>query len=195
MPDIRCPNCRTLTKVVSSAFGVPFECSSCGQQFVLDTLHLARYRLPSLIEVLLVDSDGAPFQRAGIPLFIEHGYPLPPIGSDSMGRVRVDREIFLQAHKDHAEAGLMDHPGDFAIGRHIRIRVPNADEAKAAAVSRYRSGWPIQPLEQKLYGDMATLLAAYEPSEDVGPADALIDLAAEQEIVRFRLTLPRAQSY
>src|SRR5687767_14303487 len=108
MPQCICPSCKTFFSVSSSEFGEKYRCNSCGTDFVLDVIHLARYQLPDIIQIQLQNIDGTPFTRFPIPVMVDYGYKLPPLQSDSLGRVLIKREMFSKAQRDEVSTGIMD---------------------------------------------------------------------------------------
>ncbi len=189
MPECICPNCKNLFTVTSSAFGQPYRCNVCGSQYKLDVDHLARFELPSAIQIQFQDYHGEPFTKFPLSLIIEYGYRLPPLQSNEKEQVLVTKLMFLKAQRDEILSGIMDHKGDYALNRFIRIRVPARREALEMSEARARSPWPILDFERELYGDMQSLRAAYLPGQEVIPLEATIDLAQRSDAVSLELVV------
>lgn len=133
MPECICPNCQTLFKASSSVFGEKYRCANCGFEFNLDVVNLARFQLPKIIHIRLLNSEGTAFTKFSVPIMIEYGYHLPPLRSDSFGKVTVTQEMFLKAQQDEISSGIMDHKGDYSLNRFARIKVLGRSEASKLA--------------------------------------------------------------
>ncbi len=189
MPQCRCPDCQTVFPVLSSAFGQRFRCDACGSEFVLDIVHLARYQLPNMIRIQLRKTDGTAFTEPSVPVIVDYGYQLPPLRSDSSGQVLITREMFSKAERDEISTGIMDHKGDYSLGRYIRVRILARSDAIAASKARATSGWPILDFERELYSDLNLLVAAYVSNEDIAPVEAIIDLSRGPSTVDLEITI------
>lgn len=189
MPECRCPNCKTYFLAPSSIFGFQYKCETCKSEFKLDIIHLARFQLPYKIRIQLRNSDGSSFTKFSVPVMIQYGFSLPPLLSDSLGRLLITREMFDKAQADEISTGLMDHKGDYSLVRYINISIPSINDAKKLSEQRANSGWPILSFEQELYGDMSNLLASYIPEEDIEPVSTKIDLSKENDAVELEIFL------
>jgi hypothetical protein len=188
MPQCMCPNCKTPFSARSSEFGENHRCAACGFEFKLDVAHLARYQLPNTIRIQLRDVQGNPFTQSSVAVFVSYGYRLPPLRSDQHGQVLLTKEMFEKAWQDEVSTGLMDHRGgDYSLNRFIHVKVPERNEASKLSNARAGSGWPILAFERELYGDMASLVAAYIPEENIVPVELNIDLSKANEIVDVEL--------
>src|SRR5512144_1381896 len=143
MPECMCPSCKAFFSAPSSAFGEIYRCASCGSEFKLDTVHLARYKLPRIIHIQLQNADGAPFTRFAVPVMVAYGYHLPPLLSNRHGQVTITKEMFLKAERDEISTGIMDHKGDYYLNRFISIRILGKDQASKASNARANSPWHI----------------------------------------------------
>lgn len=191
MPECSCPSCKAYFSVPSSAFGENYHCASCGSDFRLDIVHLARYKLPSIIHIQLKNADGTPFTHFAVPVMIAYGYHLPPLLSNRHGQIKVTKEMFLKAEQDEISTGIMDHKGDYSLNRFIGIRILGKNQASEASNARSNSPWHILPFEKELYGNMRTLVAAYLPEEDIIPVAKIVDLSKSRDIVNLDITVSR----
>ena len=189
MPQCMCPNCKTPFSTRSSEFGEQHRCASCGFEFKLEVAHLAHYQLPSTIRIQLRDGEGNPFTRSSIPVLVSYGYQLPPLRSDPQGQVLITKEMFMKAQHDEVSTGIMDHHGDYSLNRFVHIKVLEQSEASKISNARSSSGWPILNFEQELYGDLATLAAAYLPEERIAPVEISVDLSQVNEMVDVELKI------
>jgi hypothetical protein len=187
MPECICPSCNTFFSAPSSAFGERYHCASCGTEFKLDVVHLARYRLPNLIRLQLENTDGTPFTRFAVPVMVEYGYRLPPLRTNAHGQIMITKQMFLKAQYDEISTGIMDHKGDYSLTRYIRIRILGKNEADARSKARSNSPYPILSLEKELYGDMRSLAAAYIPEEDILPIEIDVDLSKANDVVNLEM--------
>jgi hypothetical protein len=189
MPQCMCPNCKTPFSARSSEFGEIHRCTSCGFEFKLDVVHLARYQLPNTIRIQLREVDGNPFTRFSVPILVSYGYRLPPLRSNQQGQILITKEMFRKSQQDEVSTGIMDHRGDDSLNRFIHIKVPEQSEAVKISTARSGSPWPILDFEQELYGDMDTLAAAYIPEENIVPVEISVDLSQAKDIVDLELEI------
>jgi len=187
MPQCMCPNCKTPFPARSSEFGENHCCTSCGLEFKLDVVHLARNQLPNTIRIQLRDTDGNPFTRFSVPVLVGYGYQFPPLRSDKRGQVLITKNMFMKAQRDEVATGIMDHRGDYSLNRFIHIRVPQQSEAIAISKARLGSQWHILDFEKELYGDMNSLIAAYVPEQDIVPVEISVDLSKADNDVELEL--------
>jgi hypothetical protein len=184
-----CPNCKTPFSARSAEFGEKHRCASCSFEFKLDVVHLVRYQLPNTIRVQLRDVQGNPFTHSSVPVLVSYGYQLPPLRSDEHGQILITKEMFMKAWQDEVSTGLMDLRGDYSLNRFIHLKVPESSEASKLSKARSGSGWPILDFERELYGDMASLTAAYLPEDNLAPIEMSIDLSKANEIVDVELEI------
>ena len=195
MPTCRCPHCGSVFEASSSSFAKDFECPTCARSFVLDIDHIARFEFPELLAIRVVESDGRDWQGPALPVLVRRGCRLPPLRSDGNGCVSVSREMYERATQEWVATDLMGAKGDYSCERFIEVQVPTISEGIAIASQRGKSGWPISPLEQSLYGDRESLLQAYAlPLEaDVGSAQTTIDLATSAPTFHVTISVNRAK--
>ena len=189
MPECLCPICKTSFAAPSAAFGKLYRCDSCGSEYMLDVEHLARYELPTAIHIQFRDRQGEPFTKFPFSVIIDYGYRLPPLRPNGQGQLLITKKMFLGAERDEILTGIMDHKGDYALSRFIRIRVPGLREALELSKARSSSPWPILDFEKELWGDMPSLIAAYIPSQDVVPMESTVDLAQHSDLVSLELVV------
>jgi hypothetical protein len=179
MVDCRCLKCGHLFRAATSDFGRQVSCRRCRFSRILDTDAIAHFELPDELRISVRETDGHPWRGPAIPVFLRHGYRLPPILIDESGRLAVTKEMFRRSEHDEVSMGLMDHRGEYSTVRHVEISVPSTEQGLAMANARKNSGWPILPYEKSIYGSLENLLAAYVPLEvaQVTPTHATLDLA------------------
>ena len=175
----RCPKCRELFGTRCCEFGCQHACSSCGNQFNLDTDHIAHFELPQVINVRLVDKSGLPVRLGHVNILVTYGYTLPLLQTDDEGSLTVTVEMFQKAEADEISTGIMDHKGDYTLNRYVTVAVPSAADLQAMGRRRRQSGWVILPFEQELYGDLDRLCQAYVDNRNasVCPATEKVDLS------------------
>ena len=121
MIECRCPSCRRLFEVASSAFGAEATCSSCGRTWLLDTNALAHFEFPSEIIVRLADSLGEPIRESGIRIQAKRGFPLGDVVTDSEGTGRITIDHYERSRMDWISWSIMDHPGDHSLNRFVTV--------------------------------------------------------------------------
>lgn len=183
MITCRCPQCQTLFDVRSDDFGSVYRCPVCRAEFVLDRNHLARFQVPRILRIHLVDEGGLPVCLENIAVLVSRGYMLPPLLTDEKGTISIPIEMFLLAQADEISTGLMDHKGDDSLNRYLSIDVPSPSQLRALGEGRRQSGWPILPLEAELYGDLDRLCAVYDSNNNalVCPSRMQMDLSRGKE--------------
>jgi hypothetical protein len=187
MPECICPSCKAFFSAPSSAFGENYRCISCGAEFKLDVVHLARYKLPSIIRIQLQSTDGTPFIRFAVPVMVEYGYHLPPLLSNRDGQITITKEMFVKAERDEISTGIMDHKGDYSLNRFIHLRILGKNQSIRASNARANSPWPILPFEKELYSNMRSLAAAYILAEDIIPIEMNVDLSKANDMVNLEM--------
>jgi hypothetical protein len=185
MPDFACPSCKTLVRI--SRVGDSSRCPICGTAFAADAELLARFNLPRFIRVRLCGADGKAFTDFPVPVFVDYGYRLPPLLTDRQGELTISSNTFAKAKRDEVATGLMDHKGDYALNRYVRIIIRSRAQALAVAKDRAASGWPATAFEEELYGNLEALCAAHVPPQEITPTEAIIDLAEGKTIVERSL--------
>jgi hypothetical protein len=184
MPECTCPNCSTIFRAPSSAFGTLIRCPSCRSEYPLLTEYLARFDLPDSIHLQFREPSGKAFTRFSVPVLVQYGYDLPPLRSDASGQLLIDKAMFLRAQSDEINHAAMDHKGDYSLNRHVRIMVPNRSQGRKLADARMSYGSYLFPYEKELYRNMRAL-AAYVPAADIVPFVILVDLLTPVANVRL----------
>jgi hypothetical protein len=150
-------------------------------------VHLARYELPSIIRIQLINPDGTPFTRFSIPVMVNYGYRLPPLRSNSNGQILITKEMFLKAQRDEISTGIMDHKGDYSLNRFVRIGILEKNESIAASNARSKSQWQILDFEKELYSNMKSLASAYISDENIVPVEKNVDLSKATDVYDLEL--------
>ena len=176
--NCRCPKCQTFFFARSAAFGTQQVCSVCGNQFELDSDHIASFQLPEAIHVRIVDKSGLPICLPNVIVLVSYGYGFPPLQTDDRGCLTLTAEMFLKAQSDEFLTGIMDHKGNYSLNRYITLRVPSALELQEMGKRRKQSHWPILPFEEEIYGDIDSICHAYSHNNNgsVCPTTAKVDL-------------------
>jgi DNA-directed RNA polymerase subunit RPC12/RpoP len=190
MITLRCSFCRNLFEVESSMIGTELTCQTCSRKQLVDLESLARFELPSRVVVRVVETDGASWRGKPVVVILHRVARLPPMMTDSSGRLEVGRENFLQAEADAQSEDIMGRKGDSEFVRHIYALVPSKRTGADLAVRRGGSGWPLSKSESSLYGNMNALLHAYAPenAENVKDASGFLDLESGQEEIFVRVS-------
>lgn len=187
MPLFRCPTCNAVFSDRADSVGSSVRCVNCSNGFTLDIEHLAHFLLPMELEVQVRHSSGAAVPDC--PVLISYGYDLPPLRTNSQGSISVLRQAFEKSQADEVSTGLMDHKGDYSLGRFVRIRVPSRQEAIRLSHGRRHSGWPILAFERELYRNLESLLMAYVPPLECPNTERELDLATVRPNQRITVQL------
>jgi len=191
MLDGRCPKCDKLFSPSQSDFGKEFKCASCGFNDILDTGHLARFKLPEKIVIKLTNKDNSPAQLVKVVVIVDYGYQLPPLTTDEEGVLIISNDMFEKARLDEISTGLMDHKGDYALNRFVKILLLTPGQLTNLGRKRKASNWSILSFEKELYGDMNNLISIYNNNNNskITPKKHIIDLDEDRKIYEIMINI------
>jgi hypothetical protein len=149
---------------------------------------LPHYVLPETLRIELQDKEGKFFTRFPVAVMVRYGYQLPPLLSDSSGKILVTREMLLKVERDEISSDIMGKQ-DYSTNRYMFVEILSQKDASVLSKKRMNSGWPIQDFEKELYGDMRALLAAFNQKEDIRPVKEVVDLSLNQNQLEIILTV------